>query len=86
MYLTGGTKIIMPYKMVYILMLVVAPFLALEAVWTLADITNALMAFPNLIALLALHKDVRLETERFWLSEKKKKAKKHSKKDKRVHA
>ena len=85
-YLTGGTKIITPYKVVYILMLVVAPFLALEAVWTLADITNALMAFPNLIALLALRKDVTLETERFWLGEKKKKAKKHSKKDRRVHA
>ncbi len=69
-YLTGGTKIIAPYKVVYILMLAVAPFLALEAIWTLADITNALMTFPNLIALLALRKDVVLETERFWFGER----------------
>lgn len=80
-YLTGGTKIITAYKIVYILMLVVAPFLALEAVWTLADITNALMAFPNLIALLALRKDVISETERFWMNENKNKKKKHTKKD-----
>ena len=69
-YLTGGTKIITPYKGVYILMLVIAPFLALDAIWTLADITNALMVFPNLIALLALRKDVVVETELFWKEEK----------------
>lgn len=79
-YLTGGTKIITAYKALYILMLVVAPFLALEAIWTLADITNALMAFPNLISLLALRKIVVLETERFWLAEKARAAKKRSRK------
>jgi len=71
-YLTGGTKVITGYKVVYILMLAIAPFLALDAIWTLADITNALMAFPNLIALLALRKVVASETSLFWLSEKEK--------------
>lgn len=74
-YLTGGTKVITGYKSVYILMLVIAPFLALDAIWTLADITNALMVFPNLIALLALRKDVVVETEQFWKEEKDKKLK-----------
>ena len=69
-YLTGGTKIILPYKTLYILMLVIAPFLALDAIWTLADITNALMVFPNLISLLALQKDVLSETKLFWQNEK----------------
>ena len=69
-YLTGGTKIIAPYKVLYILMLVIAPFLALDAIWTLADITNALMVFPNLISLLFLQKDVITETKLFWLNEK----------------
>ena len=69
-YLSGGTKIIVPYKALYILMLVVAPFLALDAIWTLADITNALMVFPNLISLLALQKDVISETKLFWQNEK----------------
>ncbi len=72
-YLTGGMKVITGYKSVYILMLVIAPFLALDAIWTLADITNALMVFPNLIALLALRKDVVVETELFWKEEKEKK-------------
>ena len=65
-YLTGGTKAILPYKVLYLVMLGVAPFLSLEPIWTLADITNALMAFPNLIALLALQKDVVSETALFW--------------------
>lgn len=69
-YLTGGTKIILPYKALYILMLVIAPFLALDAIWTLADITNALMVFPNLISLLFLQKDVLSETKLFWQNEK----------------
>ncbi len=69
-YLTGSTKIILAYKVVYILMLVIAPLLALDAIWTLADITNALMAFPNLIAILALRKVVFSETRQFWLAEK----------------
>ena len=30
------------------------PFLTVQAVWTIADIFNALMAVPNLIAVLAL--------------------------------
>jgi len=69
-YLTGGTKVIGPYKILYVLMLAIAPFLALDAIWTLADITNALMVFPNLISLLALQKDVLTETKLFWQNEK----------------
>jgi len=69
-YLFGNTKIINGYKIVYILMLAIAPFLTLDAIWTLADITNALMAFPNLISLLFLRKDVVTETKRFWEKEK----------------
>jgi AGCS family alanine or glycine:cation symporter len=69
-YLVGSTKIITAYKILYISMLAVAPFLALDAIWTLADITNALMAFPNLISLLALHKVVVQETNAFWKAEK----------------
>ena len=65
-YLMNSTKGILIYKIVYLLMLAVSPFLALEAIWTLADITNALMAFPNLIALLGLRRDVIEETRQFF--------------------
>ena len=47
-------------------MIAAAPFLELKPIWTLADITNALMAFPNLIALLFLRKDVISETKNFF--------------------
>ncbi len=35
-----------------VLMIVLGGFVGLEAVWIIADIVNALMALPNLIALL----------------------------------
>ena len=58
------------FKIVYILCIAVAPYLTLETVWILADITNALMAFPNLIALLALSPVVIAETKKFFDEEK----------------
>ena len=47
-------------------MLAVAPFLSLQSIWTLADITNALMALPNLIAVWGLRKVVVDETKAFF--------------------
>ena len=41
------------------------PYLKIDFVWTLADIVNALMAFPNLIALFALNGVVAAETKAY---------------------
>lgn len=49
-----GRKGMIPYKLVFVFVLLVGPVLALDIVWTLADIFNALMAIPNLIAVLLL--------------------------------
>ena len=65
-YLTGNTKGIKPFKMVYIAAIAVAPFLTLEPIWLLADITNALMIIPNLIALIGLRKVVIGETKNYF--------------------
>ena len=46
-------------------MLGVAPVIALNLVWTIADILNALMAIPNLIAVLLLSGVVVRETDRY---------------------
>ncbi len=54
------------YKVLYILAVFVGPFLALEAVWTIADIFNGLMAIPNLIALVALSSVVAKETKSYF--------------------
>ena len=49
-----GTKGVMPYRLIFIALVASGAFLKLDAIWTLADIVNGLMAIPNLIALIAL--------------------------------
>jgi AGCS family alanine or glycine:cation symporter len=44
----------MPYRVVFCLLLPVGAYMKLALVWTLSDITNALMAWPNLVALIGL--------------------------------
>ena len=61
----AGTKAILPYRIVFILLIASAAFLKLEVIWTLADIVNGLMAIPNLIALIGLSGVVVAETKRF---------------------
>ena len=65
-YLTGSANSTILYRIATIVMLAIAPFLGLEAIWTIADITNALMALPNLIGLLFLSKDVIKDTKEFF--------------------
>ena len=47
-------KAVKVYRWLYILAVFIGPYMTVAAVWNIADIFNALMAFPNLIALLAL--------------------------------
>ncbi|MBQ0004911.1 MAG: alanine:cation symporter family protein [Clostridiales bacterium] len=54
------------YRWIYIGAVLIGPFLTLSFVWTLADIFNGLMAFPNLIALLALNGVVVKETKDYF--------------------
>lgn len=57
-----GKKGIMPYKVIFVLILIIAPITALDFVWTLADIFNGLMAIPNVIAIIALSPVIAKET------------------------
>ncbi|MDD5824114.1 MAG: sodium:alanine symporter family protein [Firmicutes bacterium] len=54
------------YRWIYIGAVLIGPFLTLSFVWTLADIFNGLMAFPNLIAILALNGVVVKETRDYF--------------------
>ena len=66
-YLSGGNmKAVMVFRWVYILAVLIGPFLTLSAVWTLADIMNGCMAAPNLIALVALSGVVAKETKSYF--------------------
>lgn len=49
-----GVKAILPFRIIFTLMIPVGAMLQLDFVWMVADTLNALMAFPNLVALLLL--------------------------------
>ncbi len=61
----AGKKGLLPYRIIYVVVAAVAPVLALDLVWTVADILNALMAIPNLIAVLLLSPVIVMETKRY---------------------
>ncbi len=49
-----GKKIVLPYRIIFLIFLVIGAVGGLEFIWNLADTMNGLMAAPNLIALLVL--------------------------------
>lgn len=49
-----GPKAILPFRIVFIALILVGALGPLEIVWALADISNVLMAVPNIIAILLL--------------------------------
>ncbi|MDD7023627.1 MAG: sodium:alanine symporter family protein [Oscillospiraceae bacterium] len=60
-----GKKAFLPYRLLYIAMLIAGPLISLNLVWDLADALNALMAIPNLIALLLLSNVIAKETKHY---------------------
>ena len=66
-YIVGDRKgVLKGYRWLYILAIFIGPFMTVSAVWTIADIFNGLMAFPNLIALVALSGVVVSETKKYF--------------------
>jgi alanine or glycine:cation symporter, AGCS family len=49
-----GTRIILPYRIIWIAAIFTGSMVKLDLVWTFADVLNGLMALPNLVALLLL--------------------------------
>ncbi len=47
-----GTKIILPYRLVWLVLVYQGAVGSLETIWSLSDTLNGLMAIPNLIAVL----------------------------------
>ncbi|MBQ3417941.1 MAG: alanine:cation symporter family protein [Ruminococcus sp.] len=65
-YLSGGSKTLTAvFRWVYIAAVLIGPYLTVSAVWGIADIFNALMALPNLVALIALSGIVSKETSSY---------------------
>lgn len=61
----AGKKGLIPYRILYIAVAAIAPVIALDLVWLIADTLNALMAIPNLIAVLLLSNQMVKDTRKY---------------------
>lgn len=71
-YLFGDQNAVI-YKVLFVITVLIGSALELEMVWGIADIFNALMALPNLIALLLLSPVIVAESRKFTEIRKKEK-------------
>lgn len=60
-----GVKWVLPYRIIFSLVVFVGATTSLSVVWNVADILNGLMAIPNLIGLLVLSGLIARETEHY---------------------
>lgn len=63
-----GERFIRLYRVLFIAGVMVGSMMKLEFVWNFSDLTNGLMAIPNLIALLLLSKVISSESKRYFES------------------
>ncbi len=61
-YLFGKISLF-PYRFLWIMVLVFAPIIRLELIWSISDTLNALMAIPNLLAILLLSGTIAKDTK-----------------------
>lgn len=64
----AGKKLIKYYRIIWVALIFVGAVVDLSLVWNIADGTNALMALPNLVALLLLSGVVVAETRKYLWS------------------
>lgn len=60
-----GVKAIMPFRIAWTIVVLVGCSIALDVVWNVADTLNAMMAFPNLVALLGLSGVIASEAKKY---------------------
>jgi len=65
-----GVKAIVPYRVIWVLAVPVGATVSLDFIWLLADALNAMMAIPNLIALLILSPAIFAMTRNYWAKDK----------------
>lgn len=61
-----GKKAVLPYRIIYCLIIPVGATTKISTVWTISDIFNAFMAFPNLVGLLLLSPVVVKATKEYF--------------------
>ncbi len=62
-----GTKYVFHYRMVYVLAFFLASFTDTTIIWAISYITIALMAIPNLVGILLLHKEIKTTIKDYWV-------------------
>ena len=60
-----GPKVITPYRWLWVCAVLVGSILSLPTLWSFADVTNGLMAIPNLISLIVLSGVIVAETRQY---------------------
>ena len=60
-----GKRALFGYRALFILIAAIAPVVTLDLVWKIADILNAFMAIPNLVAVLLLTPVILSETKKY---------------------
>ncbi len=60
-----GKKWMLVYRVIFIMAVFAGSVMQLDVVWNMADCTNALMAIPNLVSLLALNGIIVHETRKY---------------------
>jgi len=61
-----GAKGVLPYRIIYCIAFFIASFADTTIIWTLSGITIVLMALPNLLGILMLHKDMKTTLSTYW--------------------
>ena len=62
-----GEKYVIYYRFFYIVAFFFASFIDTTVIWSLSYITIVVMAIPNLVGLLILHKDMKLSVKEYWV-------------------
>ncbi|MDY3886956.1 MAG: alanine:cation symporter family protein, partial [Treponema sp.] len=62
----GNMKIVKIFRWLYIAAVFIGPYFTIKQVWTIADITNGLMAIPNCVSLIVLSGVVAKETNDYF--------------------
>jgi alanine or glycine:cation symporter, AGCS family len=65
-----GARALLPYRVIYSLLVAVGATVKLDLVWNFADVMNGLMAVPNLIGLLGLSGVIVAETNRYLIEKR----------------
>jgi len=61
-----GAKYVIVYRMLYVVGFFLASFADTTIIWTLANITIALMTLPNLIGIFLLRKEMKSTVKQYW--------------------